>query len=130
MIRIDWSKYKTEFKNIEDGYCIEQGVIFVGLIDIKSENQNQDDLGKNEYIKGVISNIPFADFSITPVNNKFGLSSRSVISLKDYKELNFKIERWGEFDTVDECKNKAMSVIKGFQVYLGTGRINDGEYLK
>ena len=129
MIRIDWTKYKTEFKNLEDGYSIEQGVIFVGLIDIKSENQNQDELGKNEHIKGVINNIPFADFSITPVNDKFGLTSRSVISLKDYKELDFKIERWGEFDTIDECKNKSMSIIKGFKEYLGTGFNNSGNYL-
>jgi hypothetical protein len=130
MIKIDWTKYKTEYKSIKERYYITEGEIFVGLIDFKSENQTQDNLVKGEYIKGLINNIPFADFSIHSVNNKFGLSSRSEISLKDYKPLNYKIERWGEFDTIDECKNKAMSIIKGFQVYLGTGKINDGEYLK
>jgi chaperone required for assembly of F1-ATPase len=127
---IEWKKYKTEYKSLKDRYSFKEGEIFTGLVSTLSENQSQDTLEKFENITGTIESIPFVSFSITPTNIGFKLTSRSEISLKDYKPLDFKLEEWGECESSTRCKNKAMSVIKGFTVYLGTGKINDGECYK
>jgi hypothetical protein len=84
-----------------------------------------------EYIIGTIdtSKLPIS-FSINYLDGKYKLTSTSPISLRTYEELSLRVEKWGEFESIERCMNKAMSVIRGFQVYFLTGKENDGDYLK
>jgi len=127
-MKINWTKYRTESKSLDDRYFLRPGEIFTGWLEITCENSDQDKLEPGEYFKGIVDNIPFAHFYISISDSEFKLTSHSEISLKDYKPLiNYKIENWGKRDTIEACKNKAERVINGFRICLGTDKINDGE---
>ena len=130
MLSIKWKKYRTEYKSLDDKYQIKEGEIYVGLLDIADEEQNLKTVNENENITGIIDTVPFVKFQITKKENNFRLISISDISLRDYKSLFCRNEKWGEFETTEKCMNKAMSVIKGFQYYFGSGKENNGKYLR
>jgi hypothetical protein len=132
MITINWTKYKTEYKSLEDRYSIVEGEIYTGLVNIEDKEQDLSILNnKNEHIIGRVESIPFVSFTIVKTeSNNYGLITKSDISLRNYKPLQYKIEKWGEDEKIKPCMDRAMSIITGFKEYLGTGKENDGEYLK
>lgn len=143
-MKINWEKRYLEHRDWSNPYIYEirdndMGEGRIGLISFPSKEQNLTFLDKYiadgnefyEYIVGTIdtSKLPIS-FTINYSNGKYKLTSNSPISLKTYEELSLRVENWGEFENINRCMNRAMSVIKGFQIYFLTGKENDGEYLK
>lgn len=125
---IIWKKYRVETREIEDFLTLDGKTYMTGLFDILDEKQDMSyiDPVKYEFIRGTINNVPFATFSIQKVDGGFSLSSNSRISLKNYNEnSNFRLEKLGEFETVEFCKTKAQSIIEGFRTNLGSEIIVD-----
>ena len=132
MLIINWKKHYIESRGLSNPFT-SNGYSTVGLISFESESQDLTHLNmeNKEYIIGKINNSKFPlSFTITPINKKYKLTTTSPISLMTYEELSLRVENWGEFDSIETCMNRAMSVLKGFKVYFLTDKENDGNYYK
>ncbi len=141
---INWEKRYLEYRDLSNPYIFEvredcMGECCTGLISLPSKDQNLSFLGKyivdgNEFCEYIIGTICISkltiSFTINYLDGKYKLTSTSPISLRTYEELSLRVEKWGEFESIERCMVKAMSVIKGFQVYFLTGKENNGDYLK
>lgn len=143
-MKINWEKRYIEYRDWSNPYIIKNrddgmGEGRIGLISFPSKEQDLTFLGKyvadgNEFYEHIIGTIDTSklpiSFTINYSDGKYKLTSNSPISLRTYEELSLRNENWGEFESINRCMNRAMSVIKGFQVHILTGKENDGEYLK
>lgn len=103
----------------------------LGWVQHDCENQVFDKLEGNEQIILTIERIPFIHFRIMlSPEGKYHLSSNSPISLQTYQEQSYRVERWGDYDDIGGCVNKAISIVAGFTNRMGKEDFNDGNYYK
>ena len=94
-------------------------------------DQGISELKKEERIEVAIEKAPFIKFEIIYIDDgKYGVISLSPISLRTYKEQDYRIERWGTCSTMDQCFNSIISIVGGFINNMGKKGENDGKYYK
>lgn len=94
--------------------CIKQDLSFL-------EQYVVDDNKMYEFINGTIDVYKFTiSFEITFRNGNFNLASCSKISLRTYEIISSGVDKWGEFDSIEKCMDKATSVISEFRNYFSS----------
>jgi hypothetical protein len=128
MINIKWEKCYTKYDT-----TIKHDMVCSGLYSYLCDIQDLTflDKDKGETMNGKVINCKFPlSFTMFKTDNGYSLNSTCLISLKTYEELSYRIEKWGEYDSINKCMNKAISIVKGFQINFLTGKDNTGDYYK
>ena len=95
----------------------------------ESPDQTFATLKENEEIVVSVNKVPFVEFRIAPIAEKYSLTSVSPVSLRTYQTLaDNKREDWGMYMQIGYCINQVLSVMAGFINRMGKEEINDGDY--